>query len=71
MLLMVIRAEIMLSILLFLLNHILEFVGAYVGINIGTGVSNMPSALDVVAILKANQITHVRLYDAVILVEGT
>ncbi|KAJ6704669.1 GLUCAN ENDO-13-BETA-GLUCOSIDASE BG1-RELATED-RELATED [Salix purpurea] len=38
--------------------------GAFVGINIGTDVSNMPSAPDVVAILKANQITHVRLYDA-------
>lgn len=38
--------------------------GAFVGINIGTDVSNMPSAPDVVAILKTNQITHVRLYDA-------
>lgn len=38
--------------------------GAYVGVNIGTDVSNMPSASDIVAILRANQITHVRLYDA-------
>ncbi|KAJ6702670.1 GLUCAN ENDO-13-BETA-GLUCOSIDASE BG1-RELATED-RELATED [Salix koriyanagi] len=38
--------------------------GAFVGINIGTDVSNMPSAPEVVAILKANQITHLRLYDA-------
>ncbi|KAK3204908.1 hypothetical protein Dsin_018954 [Dipteronia sinensis] len=38
--------------------------GAYVGVNIGTDVSDMPSASDVVAILKANQITHVRLYNA-------
>ncbi|XP_040995512.1 glucan endo-1,3-beta-glucosidase 4-like [Juglans microcarpa x Juglans regia] len=38
--------------------------GAFVGINIGTGVSNLPPASDVVAILKAHQITHVRLYNA-------
>ncbi|KAJ6961209.1 LOW QUALITY PROTEIN: hypothetical protein NC652_000183 [Populus alba x Populus x berolinensis] len=37
---------------------------AFVGINLGTDVSNMPSAPDVVSILKANQITHLRLYDA-------
>ncbi|XP_010276339.1 PREDICTED: glucan endo-1,3-beta-glucosidase 4 isoform X2 [Nelumbo nucifera] len=38
--------------------------GAFVGINIGTAVTDLPSAADVVAMLKANQITHVRLYDA-------
>ncbi|GKV30322.1 hypothetical protein SLEP1_g39141 [Rubroshorea leprosula] len=38
--------------------------GVYVGINIGTDVSSMPPASDVVTILKANQITHIRLYDA-------
>ncbi|XP_010257592.1 PREDICTED: glucan endo-1,3-beta-glucosidase 4-like [Nelumbo nucifera] len=38
--------------------------GAFVGINIGMDVTDLPSASDVVAILKANQITHVRLYDA-------
>ncbi|CAL5354259.1 unnamed protein product [Camellia sinensis] len=38
--------------------------GAFVGINVGTDVSNLPAASDVVAILKANQITHVRLFDA-------
>ncbi|KAK4777789.1 hypothetical protein SAY87_017976 [Trapa incisa] len=38
--------------------------GAYVGINIGTDVSDLPSASDIVTILKANRITHVRLYDA-------
>ncbi|KAL8533682.1 hypothetical protein ACS0TY_009905 [Phlomoides rotata] len=37
--------------------------GSFVGINIGTDVSNLPSAVDIVAILKAKQITHVRLFD--------
>nr|GMD60115.1 glucan endo-1,3-beta-glucosidase 4 [Ipomoea batatas] len=41
-----------------------NIVGAFVGINIGTDVSNPPSALDTVALLKAHQITHVRLFDA-------
>lgn len=34
------------------------------GINIGTDVSTLPSEINIVAILKAHQITHVRLYDA-------
>ncbi|CAK8572116.1 unnamed protein product [Lathyrus sativus] len=38
--------------------------GAFVGVNIGTDVSDMPSASNIVAILKAHQITPVRLYDA-------
>ncbi|CAK9148373.1 unnamed protein product [Ilex paraguariensis] len=38
--------------------------GGFVGINIGTDVSNLPSPSDVVAILKANHITYVRLFDA-------
>lgn len=38
--------------------------GAFVGINIGTDVSSLPPASDMVAILKAHQITHVRLFDA-------
>ncbi|XP_052204287.1 glucan endo-1,3-beta-glucosidase 4-like [Diospyros lotus] len=37
-----------------------DAMGAFVGINIGDA-SNLPSATDVVAILKSNQITHVRL----------
>ncbi|CAM0906442.1 unnamed protein product [Alopecurus aequalis] len=38
--------------------------GAFVGINIGTQVSNMPSASDIVSILKAKKIQHVRLFDS-------
>lgn len=38
--------------------------GAFVGVNIGTDVSNLPSATDIVALLKAHQVTHVRLFDA-------
>ncbi|XAR59948.1 Glucan endo-1,3-beta-D-glucosidase [Bertholletia excelsa] len=38
--------------------------GAFVGVSIGTDVSNLPPASDIVALLKANQITHVRLFDA-------
>lgn len=34
------------------------------GINIGTDVSTLPSEINIVAILKAHQITHLRLYDA-------
>ncbi|XP_052114355.1 glucan endo-1,3-beta-glucosidase 4 isoform X2 [Arachis duranensis] len=38
--------------------------GGFVGVNIGTDVSDLPAASNVVAILKAHQITHIRLYDA-------
>ncbi|KAF8398557.1 hypothetical protein HHK36_017488 [Tetracentron sinense] len=38
--------------------------GAFVGINIGTDVTNLPAATDVLAILKAHQITHLRLFNA-------
>nr|DAD30108.1 TPA_asm: hypothetical protein HUJ06_031576 [Nelumbo nucifera] len=41
----------------------MNFLGAFVGINIGTVVTDLPSAADVVAILKANRITHIHLYD--------
>lgn len=36
---------------------------AFVGVNIGTDVSDMPSPTQVVALLKAQQIRHVRLFD--------
>ncbi|KAK3014755.1 hypothetical protein RJ639_007940 [Escallonia herrerae] len=42
----------------------MEHEGAFVGLNVGTDVSNLPSPIDLVAILKAHQITHVRLFDA-------
>ncbi|KAF7007871.1 hypothetical protein CFC21_022765 [Triticum aestivum] len=38
--------------------------GAFVGINIGTGVSDLPSASDIVSTLKAMKIQHVRLVDS-------
>eukprot|EP00268_Persea_americana_P048096 TRINITY_DN5051_c0_g1_i14.p1 TRINITY_DN5051_c0_g1~~TRINITY_DN5051_c0_g1_i14.p1 ORF type:complete len:496 (-),score=87.91 TRINITY_DN5051_c0_g1_i14:534-2021(-) len=37
---------------------------AFIGVNIGTDLSNMPSPTQVVALLKSQQIRHVRLYDA-------
>uniref|UniRef100_A0A2P2IV04 glucan endo-1,3-beta-D-glucosidase n=1 Tax=Rhizophora mucronata TaxID=61149 RepID=A0A2P2IV04_RHIMU len=52
------------SFLVLLVGFFSSTLGAFIGVNIGTDVSQMPSASDLVAILKANQITHVRLYDA-------
>jgi glucan endo-1,3-beta-glucosidase 1/2/3 len=46
------------------LNVYLFFTGAYIGVNIGTAVSAMPSSTQVVALLKSQNIRHVRLYDA-------
>ncbi|GAA0183725.1 glucosidase [Lithospermum erythrorhizon] len=37
---------------------------AFVGVNIGTELSDMPNPTQVVALLKAQQIRHVRLFDA-------
>ncbi|KAJ4833870.1 hypothetical protein Tsubulata_039780 [Turnera subulata] len=37
---------------------------AYIGVNIGTELSDMPHPTQVVALLKAQQIRHVRLYNA-------
>ncbi|XP_027095588.1 glucan endo-1,3-beta-glucosidase 3-like isoform X1 [Coffea arabica] len=36
----------------------------FIGVNIGTDLSDMPDPTQVVALLKAQQIRHVRLYDA-------
>ncbi|KAF9593333.1 hypothetical protein IFM89_021502 [Coptis chinensis] len=47
-----------------LYSHVLVEYGAFVGVNIGTDVTNLPSPVEVVAVLKANQISHVRLFDA-------
>lgn len=37
---------------------------AFIGVNIGTALSNMPDPTQMVALLKAQQIRHVRLFDA-------
>ncbi|KAE9603437.1 hypothetical protein Lal_00008179 [Lupinus albus] len=37
---------------------------AFIGVNIGTDVTDMPSPTDIVGLLKAQSIQHVRLYDA-------
>ncbi|CAJ1938538.1 unnamed protein product [Sphenostylis stenocarpa] len=52
------------SVLLLTVGILATTLGAYVGVNIGTDVSDLPSASNIVDILQANQITHVRLYDA-------
>ncbi|XP_052184251.1 glucan endo-1,3-beta-glucosidase 4 isoform X2 [Diospyros lotus] len=52
------------SILLLIVMMSSTAAGAFVGVNIGTDLSDLPPASEVVAILKANQITHVRLFDA-------
>ncbi|KAL5720433.1 hypothetical protein ACHQM5_013102 [Ranunculus cassubicifolius] len=44
--------------------EVFMILGAFVGVNIGTDMSNLPSAEEVVALLKAHQISHVRLFDA-------
>ncbi|GMH11535.1 hypothetical protein Nepgr_013376 [Nepenthes gracilis] len=52
------------SVLLLLIGILPRVLGAFIGIDIGTDVSDMPTASDVVAILKSHQIDHVRLFDA-------
>ncbi|KAL2940727.1 Glucan endo-1 3-beta-glucosidase 4 [Bienertia sinuspersici] len=51
-------------VLVLLIGFLPCILGAFIGVDIGTDLSKMPPASEVVAILKANQITHVRLYDA-------
>lgn len=50
-----------LLLLIFLFSNVS---GAFVGITIGTDMSNLPSASDIVSIVKAQHIKHVRLFDA-------
>ncbi|XP_071690295.1 glucan endo-1,3-beta-glucosidase 4-like [Rutidosis leptorrhynchoides] len=50
--------------LLLIFANLSTAVDAFVGINIGNSGSNLPSSEQVVAILRAHQITHVRLFDS-------
>ncbi|XP_023531646.1 glucan endo-1,3-beta-glucosidase 4-like [Cucurbita pepo subsp. pepo] len=51
-------------VILLLFGMCVNSLGAFVGVNLGTDVSNLPSASDIVAILKSHHITHLRLYNA-------
>ncbi|ESW13910.1 hypothetical protein PHAVU_008G236700 [Phaseolus vulgaris] len=50
--------------LLFAVSLVVADDEAFIGVNIGTDLSDMPHPTQVVALLKAQQIRHVRLYDA-------
>ncbi|CAL0305957.1 unnamed protein product [Lupinus luteus] len=55
--------------ILFFLLHLLAislsvYGDAFIGVNIGTDVTDIPSPTEIVALLKAQSIQHVRLYDA-------
>ncbi|CAN6199565.1 unnamed protein product [Urochloa humidicola] len=52
------------GVVMLLMLMIFDVSGAFVGITIGNDMSNLPSATDIVAILKAKNIQHVRLIDA-------
>ncbi|PQP93807.1 glucan endo-1 3-beta-glucosidase 4 [Prunus yedoensis var. nudiflora] len=52
------------GVLLLLFGMFTSVLGAFIGINIGTDVTDLPSETDTVALLKAHQISHVRLYNA-------
>ncbi|KAL3832928.1 hypothetical protein ACJIZ3_007664 [Penstemon smallii] len=56
--------KIRLQLILLLSGVLFNAVGAFIGINIGTDVSNLPSPVNIVSILQAQQITHVRLFNA-------
>ncbi|CAL0324343.1 unnamed protein product [Lupinus luteus] len=50
---------------LYLLANSLSLYGdAFIGVNIGTDMTDMPSPTDIVTLLKAQSIQHIRLYDA-------
>ncbi|KAJ0095673.1 hypothetical protein Patl1_15500 [Pistacia atlantica] len=57
-------ASILLLFLLFTVSAVSADEDAFIGVNIGTDLSDMPSPTQVVALLKAQNIRHVRLYDA-------
>uniref|UniRef100_A0A0E0LML0 glucan endo-1,3-beta-D-glucosidase n=1 Tax=Oryza punctata TaxID=4537 RepID=A0A0E0LML0_ORYPU len=52
------------GVVILLMLMVLNVSGAFVGINVGTGISNPPSASDIVSILKEKKIQHVRLLDS-------
>ncbi|XP_073022494.1 glucan endo-1,3-beta-glucosidase 3-like isoform X2 [Primulina eburnea] len=54
----------LLLVLLFLFSASSADEGAFIGVNIGTALSDMPNPTQVVALLKVQQIRHIRLYDA-------
>ncbi|KAL1113080.1 hypothetical protein V6Z11_D02G168000 [Gossypium hirsutum] len=54
----------LLLLLLLLVSAVSGDEDAYIGVNIGTDLSDMPTPTEVVALLKAQRIRHVRLYDA-------
>ncbi|XP_073044672.1 glucan endo-1,3-beta-glucosidase 2-like [Primulina eburnea] len=56
--------ELVLFILLLIVSAVSADEDAFVGVNIGTELSDMPHPTQVVALLKAQQIRHVRLYNA-------
>ncbi|GLT28799.1 hypothetical protein SLA2020_037060 [Shorea laevis] len=55
---------VLLLLLLLAISGVTAEEDAYVGVNIGTDLSDMPHPTQVVALLKAQNIRHVRLYDA-------
>ncbi|XP_075522351.1 glucan endo-1,3-beta-glucosidase 3-like [Primulina tabacum] len=50
--------------LLFLVSAAAAADEAFIGVNIGTALTDMPNPTQVVALLKSQQIRHIRLYDA-------
>ncbi|XP_062187240.1 glucan endo-1,3-beta-glucosidase 4-like isoform X2 [Phragmites australis] len=52
------------SVVMLLMLMVFDVSGAFVGVNIGTDMSNLPSATDIVSILKSKKIQHVRLLDS-------
>ncbi|KAG8099577.1 hypothetical protein GUJ93_ZPchr0013g37326 [Zizania palustris] len=52
------------GVVMLLMLTILTVSGAFVGVNVGTNVLNLPSASDIVSILKEKKIQHVRLLNS-------